>query len=161
MSRRKTSRRSEKALESLAGQIGEDDGVDPRYSFQAPSRSGHGRKAMQLCKQVSRALLYALSECDDDVLRELFVESVVPAPDQNRLMVTVTPLGSELDQVKVLTRLGFVTPFLRNEVAQSINRKKVPELFFRFVPRSALVSPPEGAIPDDTAPDDENTGEEE
>lgn len=151
MSRRKSHRRSEKAMEELCGEISEEDGADPRYFFQAPRHSGHGRKAMQLCKQVSRALLYAFSECDDDVIRELYVESVVPAPDQNRLMVTVTPLGEESDQVKVLTRLGHATPFLRTEVAYAINRKKVPELFFRFVPRSA-VEPP---LPDDVRSEEE------
>ena len=140
--RRKSNRRNRKAMESLCGELGCEDGADPRYYFQAPRSNGHGRKAMQLCKQVSRALTYASSECDDDVIRELYIESVLPAPDQSRLMVSVTPLAEELDQIQVLTKLGFVTPFLRNSVAQAINRKKVPELFFQYIPRSNM-EPPE------------------
>ena len=43
-------------------------------------------KTLQLCRQAQRALSLALAgECDDDLLRSLYVESVVPAPDASRL----------------------------------------------------------------------------
>jgi len=143
MSRRKSNRRNQQAMESLCGELGDEDGADPRYFYQAPRHSGHSRKAMQLCKQVSRALSYAFSACDDDVIRELYIQSLEPAPDQSRLMVVVTPLGEELDQVQVLTKLSFALPFFRNEVARSINRKKVPELMFQYLPKAAMEPPTE------------------
>ena len=90
---------------------------------------------MQLCRQVQKALLYALSETDDDRLHELFVESVVPAPNDKRLLVTVSAMGDDVDPADLLLRLQYATPFLRGEVATSISRKRVPELIFQFQPR--------------------------
>ena len=54
------------------------------------------RKTLQLCEQVRHALEYALSgESNDDFLRMLYVARVEPAPDADRLMVTVVPLTKD------------------------------------------------------------------
>ena len=48
------------------------------------------RKALQLCAQVAQTLGVVLAgECGEDLLRELFVTSVVPAPDSSRLLVMI------------------------------------------------------------------------
>lgn len=94
-----------------------------------------GRKALQLCRQVQRALNYALGETGDDRLLELYVESVEPAPNDKRLMVTVSPMGEDCDPAAVLERLQFALPMLRSAVAESIHRKRVPELLFQCRPR--------------------------
>jgi len=119
---------------SLCAQLGPDDGIDPR-SF---SRGSHGRianrKARQLCAQISETLSLVLQgECDDDLLRDLLVESVVPAPDSTRLLVTVapSPAAGALSPGPIMERLAHATGKLRSEVAGAINRKKVPELIFR------------------------------
>lgn len=122
----------------FCGQLGEDDNVDPREFFDRrkqnrPDRRS-GRKALQLCRQVQRALSYALSETHDDKLHELFVESVEPAPNEKRLMVTVSCMGEEFDPIDIITRLQFATPFLRSQVAESIHRKRTPELMFQCLP---------------------------
>jgi ribosome-binding factor A len=96
---------------------------------------GGGRKALQLSRQVQKALLYALSETNDDRLNELYVESVVPAPNDKRLLVTVMPMAEEFDPADALLRLQHATPFLRERVAEAITRKRVPELVFQFKPR--------------------------
>ena len=101
------------------------------------------RKTLQLCGQVRKALDYVLSgETGDDLLRQLYVADVVPAPDASRLLATVAPIDprADLDAVTVLEKLGFVQPMLRSEVARSINRKKVPDLTF------TLAGPPPGAF---------------
>ena len=108
-----------------------------RRSPKSAGRGGYrpGRKALQLCKQVSRALSYAFSEQNSDTIRELFVDSVEPAPDESRLLVTVSPMSQGLDTVEILTALGHAQGSLRSAVAEAINRKRVPELMFQMRPQ--------------------------
>ena len=94
------------------------------------------RKTLQLCEQVRHTLEYVLTgELDDDTLRMLYVAQVEPAPDADRLMVTVVPMtrGLALDPAKVTTRLHQHAPALRTAVATAISRRKVPDLLYRFV----------------------------
>lgn len=96
----------------------------------------HDRKTLQLCQQVGRTLSYVLSgECDDDLLRDLVVESVTPCPDASRLMVHVRPLtlANQVDPVAILARLAAHHERLRFEVANSITRRKAPELAFQVI----------------------------
>lgn len=90
--------------------------------------SKNNRKALQLCKQVMQALNYALGACNDEVLQELFVEQVEPAPNTARLLVTVAKVD---DPNKALEHLNKACGMLRCEIATAINRKKTPELSFR------------------------------
>jgi len=120
----------------LCAQLGPDDGVDPRTM----SRGSHGkianRKARQLCAQILKTLSLVLQgECNDDLLRDLLVESVVPAPDSSRLLVTVvpSPATGAVSPGPMMERLAQATGKLRAEVAGAIHRRKVPELIFRFV----------------------------
>jgi ribosome-binding factor A len=113
-----------------------------------PSRHGRGtsrtggafrrpdRKTLQLCEQVRHTLEYVLTgELDDDVLRMLYVARVEPAPDADRLLVTVVPLtkDAQSDPVQITTRLHAHAPTLRAAVASAISRRKVPDLMYRFV----------------------------
>lgn len=113
-------------------------------SRRLPGRSAAGplggarrpdRKTLQLCEQVRRALEYALSgESDDDLLRMLYVAAVEPAPDADRLMVTVVPLTKDErpDPVDVMTRLHARAGQLRSSVATAISRRKVPDLMYKY-----------------------------
>jgi hypothetical protein len=49
--------------------------------------STHARKDLQLCRQVAETLQLVLGDCGDDVLRDLHVVRVVPAPDASQLLV--------------------------------------------------------------------------
>lgn len=94
-------------------------------------------KTRQLCRQAERALSLALSgECNDDLLRELLVESVVPFPNASRLLVrVVVPKHlANVSPVEVVDRLNQAAPLLRRLVAESITRKRAPELSFTVVP---------------------------
>lgn len=122
-------------------------------------RRGHGRseasfrppridrKTLQLCGQIADTLNYVLSgELDDDLLRNLYVESVRPAPDASRLLVSVAPLDAkDADRAdQILQKLVIHTPRIRSEVAQSIHRRKTPELSFVVVrPQDPGQRPPE------------------
>jgi ribosome-binding factor A len=92
------------------------------------------RKVLQLCGQVRRALGYALAGCGDDVLRELLVETVEPAPDASRLRVTVmAATGGPVDPAVVMEHLAGASGILRREVSSAIVRKRTPELIFRVL----------------------------
>lgn len=95
------------------------------------------RKERQLCRQVQEAIGEALSSLEDEVLLEVYVCSVEPAPDATRLAILVqASKGSDLDAVK--ERLSRVSGYLRAEVAQAITRKRVPILTFQVLPPEAL-----------------------
>ena len=76
-------------------------------------------------------------ECNDDVLRELTVVSVTPAPNASRLLVCVS-LPSTRDAValtplRVLEHMERHNARLRGCVAAAITRKRAPELMFLLV----------------------------
>ncbi len=127
---------SRKVLESLCGQPGPDDGVDPREFFKPQSSRRDVRKDRQLCRQISETLNFVLSgELNDDVLRGVYVQQAEPAPDASRILVTIAPLGSvdEGDPALILERLHATSKRLRAEIARSISRRKAPELVFRVM----------------------------
>ena len=114
----------------LSPELGPDDGLDPRRFFDRRVAHQGGRKALQLCRQIERALSMALGDSQDDLLRELMVESVVPAPTSRRLLVTLVASNLEASHADLLGRLHAATPWLRGEIATAICRKRVPELTF-------------------------------
>jgi ribosome-binding factor A len=88
------------------------------------------RKTLQLCRQVQKALAYALGETGDDLLLLAYVEDVEPAPDANHMLVSVRAEG---DPIEVLQALYANAGKLRSAVAEAITRRKAPELAFRLV----------------------------
>jgi hypothetical protein len=83
---------SRKRIQDLCTEPGPEDGIDPRETLRRSAGRKGGRKTLQLCGQVAEALNYAFAgACNDDVLRELTVVAVQPAPDEARLLVTVGP----------------------------------------------------------------------
>jgi ribosome-binding factor A len=87
-------------------------------------------KTQQLCRQVQRALALALAgECDDDILREVLVDSVAPAAGASTLIIHIA-IPSRIPASTVIARLENVKGFLRARIAESITRKRVPELVF-------------------------------
>jgi hypothetical protein len=85
---------------------------------------------LQLCSEAERTLGAVLAgECDDDVLRELTVVSVVRAPNAGRLLVTVAlPPSAGVPAEEVLQRLLRASGRLHSEVAgcsqDALNREK-------------------------------------
>src|SRR5688572_13035902 len=123
---------------SLSSDLGPDDGLDPRRFFDRRTAHKGGRKALQLCRQIERALSLALDDCQDDLLRDLLVESVVPAPTSRRLLVTVSAANLGNSQAELIGRLNTATPWIRSEIAAAICRKRVPELTFAIKLESRL-----------------------
>ena len=105
------------------------EALDENESGSASSRRQVERKTRQFCRQVQRALNFALADRSIDGIESLFVEEVSPAPDCGRLLVHVLVPGS-LPVADVMIALGRETPRLRSEVAAAITRKRAPELCF-------------------------------
>ncbi len=125
---------SRKQLHACGEEIAADDGADPRTFFGKSSRKKTNRKALQLCGEVARTLNQVLAwESREAILRDLMVESVVPAPDSSHLLVTVyvSPGAEAVADGKILERLRGASGRLRSEIATSINRRRVPLLSFR------------------------------
>ena len=108
-----------------------DDGIDPRLLPKRSQGKVSNRKALQLCRQVERTLSAAL---EGEILRDLTVASVLPAPDSSRLLVTLVFHGSDtFATADVLAALEERRGRLRGEIAAAIHRKKTPELAFHVV----------------------------
>ena len=127
---------SRKELLSSCAALGPEDGSDPRDFIKKPTGKVPNRKALQLCGQVAKTLSLVLWECGDDVLRELAVEAVQPAPTAVRLIVTLSaPDG--VDPALALQHIERASGLLRSGVAAAINRRKAPEMMFRVVKRES------------------------
>src|SRR4051812_20136030 len=92
-------------LLSGAAEVGAQDGQDPRFDRDEASTTVPNRKALLLCGQVARTLADVLPGCGDDALRDLLVESVAPAPNSARLLVTVRK-PADVDEDMVHARLS-------------------------------------------------------
>ena len=76
-------KRKRDILRAHCVEFGEDDGVNPRDDSEGSGSGGYGqgRKSKQLCRQVAETLDLVLSgDCRDEILQNLQVVSVAPAP---------------------------------------------------------------------------------
>src|SRR5437016_3701278 len=109
-------------------------GADPEIYFGDFRREKPEHHTFALCKQVMRALSLILGgEVGDEVIQSLMVLEVSPAPNAGRLAVMLGVRGA-VDVPVVLARLEALRGFLRTRVAESITRKRAPELMFLIVP---------------------------
>ncbi len=117
------------------------DDTDPDFFFSESTSRQTRRKDRQLCGQVQRAVSSALcANFSDEVLNELWVVKVEPAPTVSRLMIWVAgPRGSNAELI--LARLMAVSGALRAEVAAAICRKQVPTLSFAICDGQEEVEP--------------------
>lgn len=108
-----------------------DDGIDPRLTPERPQGKVTNRKTLQLCRQVERILTGIL---EGEILRDLLVRSVAPAPDSSRLLATFVFHGpATVATADILAALQASYKKLRGEVAVAIHRRKTPELTFHVL----------------------------
>ncbi len=94
------------------------------------------QKALQLCAQVHDALSYALGESSDPILMDLALDHVEPMEgDRHVLVVVADPCGHGL--AAALAALDRARGFLREAVAESVTRRRVPQLSFTVLPPPA------------------------
>jgi ribosome-binding factor A len=129
MNSRKRRRRFD---QPLCDSYGPDDGVDPRDWAKAQWRPVRNRKALQLCRQVERALHLALAGLADPLLHDLLVSEVRLFPDSSRLLVRLgSSTATAVDLEAVSRSVQKAAGRLRQEVAAAIHRRKTPELIFQ------------------------------
>ena len=125
-----------KEMASLCAEVGPEDGVDPRTIVHKQARQPTHRKTYQVCKQVEKTLNLVLAgESVEPLLHEIIVSAVEPAPDSSHLLVIVEPnsMAVSLDENDVLAALQRATGRLRAAIATAINRKRTPQISFRFL----------------------------
>ena len=132
------------ATDAMAEVLGPDDGQDPRRFHDrrtwgaSEAKSKAGRKALQLCEQVADALRTILAGMADEVLQNLTVLTVAPAPNTGRMLVTVAgPAPADATDrpavIDVLAALSKAAGRIRSEVATFVHRRYAPELTFAVV----------------------------
>jgi len=124
-----SSRRDAEKLRAFCADVFEDDGVNPSEDKRVDARRNNkrDRKLDQLCKQVEQILQLVFPATN--VPGDTCVASVEPAPNAGRLRVTVAvQSGCHLSQVR--EALDRCKGYLRTEVAESISRRRAPELVF-------------------------------
>ena len=132
--------RSKRVIEEIlkcCGSIGEEDGLDPKYDSKRDqhSQSKQNYKALQLAQQIKVTLHYVLA-ANQQLPLDLCIASVTPAPDSRRMRVLVAINTSDenpVDLNAIENALREQTGSLRNEIAQSIHRKKTPNLIFEVI----------------------------
>lgn len=107
--------------------------VDAGSFFGGTAARKAQRKERQLCRQVQEAVSDALAALNDDVLQDVWVMEVEPAPDAGRLAVIVESRPGTPPDV-VAARLEKVAGYVRAEVAAAITRKRAPTLAFQVLP---------------------------
>lgn len=121
--------------------LGTDDGIDARDLFRNRSRKKSHHKAHQLCRQVMETINYMLAgDLGDPRLHQIMVDSVTPAPDASRLLVSVRwmDLHPNCDLIDVQAALHGASGLIRCEVACAVQRKKAPELVFQVIPEEGV-----------------------
>ncbi len=130
-------KRTREQMLAHCGEIHDDDGVAPRQFFKPnKQRFVANRKAMQLCSQVAQTLgLVLAGEFGDELLHNLEVVSVDPAPNTSQLAVTLRHHIADRDVSiqEIEDRLARVAGRIRCEVAAAITRKRTPKLVFSVI----------------------------
>ena len=76
-------------------------------------------------------MLALAGDVHDELLQQLTIESVQPAPTCHHLLVHVgVPSGLSLPIGELLERMERLKPTLRHAIAEMSSRKRVPELSF-------------------------------
>ncbi len=129
-------RTSKRQMLQHCGEIGPEDGVDPRELVRRVFEKKPDRKALQLCRQVEKTLGYVLAgELHDDRLRDLWVLSVMPAPHSSHLLATVQtcqPVSPDQPAQIEMALQGY-KGVVRSAIAADIHRRKTPDISFRVI----------------------------
>jgi len=128
------------SIDSLAGELREGDGIDPRLEKKARQiktlRGKPNYAVLRLGGQIRDTLVETLGQSPDSLLASFSVGAVEPTASGTTFVVQVyssdPSLEYDMDEVKAL--LQACKPTLRWEVAHAVNRKKVPNFRFEVLP---------------------------
>jgi ribosome-binding factor A len=128
-------------MEPLAEVFFEGDGIDPKEekkSILADSRKEKSDHAVyRLASQISVAINVSLQTYNTDhILSGFAVNAVEPASSGNSYRVQVHAIdpAEEYDPQQVKEMLNTLKPRFKEEIAETIHRKKVPDFTFDVLP---------------------------
>ncbi len=125
---------------SLTDELREGDGVDPKEEkkkAQAVLRKGKPDHAVyRLASQIGTALRMSMQLSGDALLAGFDVSTVEPTTSGNsfRVQVFATDSSMEYDPRHIKELLDAAKPRFRQDIADEINRKKVPDITFDVLP---------------------------
>lgn len=124
-------------VSTLCAELTPEDGIDPRKTPHRQTHRKTDRKTHQVCKQVERTINLLITAGELGELRELTVSAVEPYPDSTHLLIIMEPAipTALLDEQAVIVALERVKGHLRSVIANTINRKRTPQLSFEFIAR--------------------------
>ena len=120
----------------LCGDIGPDDGIDPRLIARATDRKTKSHKSRQLGKEAKHTLSMVFAgELGDPIFQQLEVIDVAATDDGQFLIVSLAGMGksTEATEAQILEKCQAVQGFLRAAIAWSVKRKRVPTFKFKLV----------------------------
>lgn len=121
----------------LSGSVQPDDGKDPKYDVRGYHKNRKlDRKAAQLCQQVRQALDFIVPESLQDTELDALVVSVQPAPTTGNLLVLLTGVDPNQDDLELHQAIVERAGAIRTSVAESIQRRKAPTLTYRVIRQS-------------------------
>ena len=119
----------------LCGQIGPEDGIDPRIIARSGNRNPKSHKNQQLGKEARHILSMVFAgEFSDPVFQGLEVFDVSASDDGQFLIVSlaVTDASVLIDEVQILEKCQAVQGYLRSAIASAVKRKRIPMLKFEL-----------------------------
>jgi ribosome-binding factor A len=120
----------------LCGDIGPEDGIDPRLAARATGRKAGNHKGRQLGKEARHVLsLIFAGELGDPVFQDLEIIDVTPTDDGQFLTVSLALIDNGIDtsEALILEKCQAVSGYLRSAIASSVKRKRVPALKFELL----------------------------
>lgn len=122
----------------LCASLHEEDGLTPaELNKKDNDKTTADRATQRLCAQAGRAIRMALlADCHDQDLQSLEVTRVEPWPDAKRLRVHLAVRDASVPLDQAALKLHHVGHLLRDAVAQSITRKRAPQLRFVVTPHA-------------------------
>ena len=124
-----------KEATKLCAELDSEDGIDQRYLIRSQDKKTKQHKNRQLCKQATRILSLVLSgELGDKKLQDLEIVDVLMSEDRQFLNILIKNNVShpETNENLILGRLHAIQGYLRFELAQSVKRKRIPMLKFKW-----------------------------
>jgi ribosome-binding factor A len=121
---------------AACGELHADDGTNPRDDRRSDRHSRPDRRTQRASRAAARSLAAAMTELNDPILCELEIVRVA-ATASGVLEVEVNWAAGALPKdpgaaPAALARLALVRGYLRSGLARDLNRRRTPELRFRW-----------------------------
>jgi hypothetical protein len=128
-----------RSVRSVADELGEWDGIDPREEKKHRIRASSKKPAysvLRLAGEIRNVLNIEIPNSGNTILATFLVGRVEPYGIGPNFVVQVHSTDGSLkyDPREIKAELAKMKPSLRSEVVRSVNRKKAPDFKFDVLP---------------------------